>query len=306
MKQINMGWGSTYFLDNYWKNNQIFTDRYEKPLEYKIGSDLILQLYIRHLHVKMKNAVVTDKHIVVAAGASQILLALMAVLAKRGHKSAWAKPPHFSRFPKLADIAKLEWVKEKQNDSVVIVTNPNNPDAAVSNSKSTILDLCYNWPQYTDNVKNYDHPIMVFSLSKATGHASTRIGWAIVSDKNLAKELEEYIEVSTGGLSIDSQIKAREVIKHQLSSKNTVFDYGKKVLKSRWAKIKKIKKLPFKVLNNSGMFMWVKTKKRVPIIEELVSHLKGSALGKTDDFIRLNIGCSESDFNSFYALLKEG
>ena len=306
-----MGWGSTYFLDPYWQKNQIETDYREKHLEYRIGSNFALKNYIKSLHKKIKNAETKNRHIVIAAGASQILLGLMAVLAKRGHKTAYAKPPYFSRFPKLANIGKLKWSKKRHKKTVTIVTNPNNPDFSTSDcSDAKILDLCYNWPQYTSKVTYYDHPIMVFSLSKATGHASTRIGWAILEDETLAKELEDYIEISTGGLSIDSQIRAEEIILDQLQRSDTVFKHGRRTLKYRW-KILSIlsanKNFPLQIFNNSGMFIWAKVKnprKNNPIIDKNIAHLKGSAMGSTNVFIRLNIGCTETDFRDFLALMR--
>jgi aspartate/methionine/tyrosine aminotransferase len=144
----------------------------------------------------------------------------------------------------------------------------------------------------------------VFSLSKATGHASTRIGWAILKDKQLAKELEMYIEVSTGGLSIDAQIRAEKVIEHQLNADYTVFDYGKHVLNERWKiinKLKKENKFPFEVLNSSGMFLWAKG-----LCPPHITKIDGSDLKATNEFFRLNVGCNESDFTKFLNTARKG
>ena len=205
-----------------------------------------------------------------------------------------------SRFPILSNLANVDWYNDRTG--IKIVTNPNNPDGEVTDpSSATILDLCYNWPQYTDVVK-YDHPIMVFSLSKTTGHANTRIGWAIIKDRVIAKKLEQYIEVSTGGLSIDAQVKAEKIIQTQLKTKNTVFEYGKKILAARWEKIEKLKdSLPFKVLNKQGMFLWAQG-----ICPKKISNLNGEALGGSYDNFRLNIGCSERTFKRFIKLLTNG
>lgn len=300
-----MAWGSPSFLSSYWEVNKIDVDKVKKPKNYSFGSRARLKNRIKKLHKKIKNAETKNKHIVVAAGATQILLGLMHVLREKNPKikSAWAKPPHFSRFPKLADFAKLDWYNTEL--AITITSNPNNPDnSIVDETGSTILDLCYNWPQYIDQVKKYDHPIMVFSLSKATGHASTRIGWAVLKDKELAKELENYIEISTGGLSIDAQIRAEKVLENQLNADYTVFDYGKHVLDERWKIINKLKednKLPFEVMNSSGMFLWAKG-----LCPPHISHIKGSDLKATDEFFRLNVGCNEPDFEQFLETVCKG
>jgi len=298
IKQIDMAWGSPAFLSAYWEVNKIQVDKIKKNKSYSFGSRSKLRNRIKKLHKKVGNAETKNKHIVVAAGATQILLGLMHVLREQNPKikSAWAKPPHFSRFPKLADFAKLDWFNNEI--AITITSNPNNPDNTITDETgSTILDLCYNWPQYTKEVKKYDHPIMVFSLSKATGHASTRIGWAVIKDKKIAKALETYIEISTGGLSIDAQIRAEEVIEHQLRTTYTVFEHGKQVLTERWKLINKLvkeNKLPFKVLNSSGMFLWANG-----LCPPHLLHIKGSDLKATDDFFRLNVGCNQKSFDEF-------
>jgi L-tryptophan--pyruvate aminotransferase len=305
IKQIDMAWGSPAFLSPYWEINKINVDHVKKKKSYSIGSRAKLRNRIKRLHKKIGNAETKNKHIVVAAGATQIVLGLMHVLREQNPKikSAWAKPPHFSRFPKLADFAKLDWFNTEV--AITITSNPNNPDNSISDETgSTILDLCYNWPQYTDQVKKYDHPVMVFSLSKATGHASTRIGWAILKDKELAKALETYIEISTGGLSIDAQIRAEKVIEHQLSTDYTVFDYGKHVLNERWKIINKLveeNKLYFTVMNSSGMFLWANG-----LCPPHISKIKGSDLKATDEFFRLNVGCGQVDFDNFLQTICKG
>lgn len=297
-----MGWGSPTFLSFYWKSKPL--NRVQNELiskDYLYGSRASLKSKIKKLHIKVKNANTDGKHVVVAAGATQILLGILYLLGEDSYKkSAYAEKPHFSRFPALANYAQLDWLKK--DSSIYIVTNPNNPDGNIrDHTKADILDLCYNWPQYTTPV-NYDHPIMVFSLSKATGHANTRIGWVILKDEELAKRLERFIEFSTGGLSLDAQIKAEQVIQTQLKTKDTVFRYGKRILDFRWERINKLKHIfPFKVLNNSGMFLWVKG-----TCPKEIQSLSGELLGASSDFFRLNIGCSQTTFNKFINLVTKG
>jgi len=48
---------------------------------------------------------------------------------------------------------------------------------AVLNSQTgkTIHDLAYYWPQYTAITEPADRDIMLFTVSKNTGHAATRL-----------------------------------------------------------------------------------------------------------------------------------
>lgn len=297
--KIDMSWGSPIFLTPYWQVYKHRTARnLGQDLAYNFGSRDSLKELIKSLHRQENNAVVDKKHIVVGAGATSIILELLRVLKNRTKAtSAWATPPHFSRFPLLAEFAGLEW--EKKRNSLIITTIPNNPDGSLVLHKNTgILDLTYNWPQYIDKPKKYDHPIMVFSLSKATGHASTRIGWVVLEDPTLAAELELQIEHSTSGLSVDAQLAAEDIIKSQLNSNFTVFEDGKRTLQDRQNLIQDIEHLlPFKILTVSGMFLWAKGECPNQIIG-----LDGRSLCGPKGTFRLNIGCSSKNFVDFYNL----
>lgn len=72
---------------------------------------------------------------------------------------------------------------------IELVCSPNNPDGAIreavlssAGSGVAVHDLAYYWPQYTAITKRADHDVMLFTVSKSTGHAGTRIGWVIKSD----------------------------------------------------------------------------------------------------------------------------
>lgn len=68
---------------------------------------------------------------------------------------------------------------------IELVTTPNNPDGVIKEpvaqgTKGMLVhDLAYYWPQYTAITSPADHDIMLFTLSKATGHAGSRIGYVL-------------------------------------------------------------------------------------------------------------------------------
>lgn len=78
---------------------------------------------------------------------------------------------------------------------IEVVTSPSNPEGSncqavlhhqeggaagggpqQGSSSSTIHDLAYYWPQYTPITAPADNPLMLFTFSKITGHAGTRLG----------------------------------------------------------------------------------------------------------------------------------
>jgi aspartate/methionine/tyrosine aminotransferase len=287
MKTLDLSYGHPTFLEPYWKDF-----KYDIPdnlsFEYQFGVDDALLRSISLLHKQEKNATVDGKYIVVGNGATQVLTAIIAVLKL----PVYAHPPHFMRFPNIANIAGVPF--KKTPHCLNIITLPNNPDNRITiNYKSNInlFDLSYNWPQYTNPV-NYNEDIMVFSLSKATGHASSRIGWALFTDKNLADKVKQYIEYNTSGVSIEAQHKAVHIINSQLGIENTCFLYGRKVLLRRW---KQLLDLGIDSLNKDGMFLFGFSTNAKQLFRDVLFS-SGKLFGVSDMCYRINVGCSNKQF----------
>lgn len=70
----------------------------------------------------------------------------------------------------------------KEKPYIELVTSPNNPDGSwrqpvVNGSQGVLIhDLAYYWPQYSPISFAANHDIMLFTVSKSTGHAGSRIG----------------------------------------------------------------------------------------------------------------------------------
>lgn len=71
---------------------------------------------------------------------------------------------------------------DKDEPYIELITSPNNPDGlmrqpVVNRSGGMLIhDFAYYWPQYTPITSAADHDIMLFTVSKTTGHAGMRIG----------------------------------------------------------------------------------------------------------------------------------
>lgn len=292
---FDMSWGHPEFLHPYWMavnlENTYFKDFHD--LKYHAKTSSTVQDSIKLLHKDHQNAIVDDKIVIVGNGATQIIKALMNILGG----PVYAPKPHFSRFPVLAKKEHAVFTNAVlPSIKTQILTIPNNPDAKIKHpeidSIYKIYDLSYNWSNYTTPI-NFDEDIMVFSLSKATGHASARIGWGIFKDKKLAEEVEQYIEYDTSGVSYESQNLLLNVIKYEKECGYQVFNYGKLILGYRWKMIEK-KAFDFSVLNNQGMFMWCKGN-----MPKKFKGLSGIHFGMDDTYFRLNIGCDNKTFTEF-------
>lgn len=304
-KKIDLGFGNPAFLFKYWQKQDLPDTSYYYPTAYmEQKQNAMLEAAILSIHQVIGNVDrPQDYEIVIGNGASQLLSAIM--YETYGTRVS-APPPYFTRFPVLAQIANNLWSEYKWkevDESKLILTTPNNPtgdwvgyDEFEVKPRLEILDACYNWPQYC-SPRKLEGDIIVFSLSKATGHAGARLGWALFKDKDLAARVKQSIELSTMGVSSMAQDVGKFVLQREakrFSNEDTnVFTTGKAELDRRWEIIRGLE-LPFKILNNSSMFLWCEGE-----IPEHVEGLLGSHFGDSNKKFRLNIGCSKDDFEAF-------
>ncbi|KAF5940085.1 hypothetical protein HYC85_021252 [Camellia sinensis] len=108
---------------------------------------------------------------------------------------------------------------DKDGPYIEFVTSPNNPDGTIREAivkgyggGKLVHDLAYYWPQYTPITSCAHHDIMLFTFSKCTGHAGSRIGWALVKEKEVARRMIKFMEVSTIGVSKESQVRAAKIL----------------------------------------------------------------------------------------------
>uniref|UniRef100_A0A0E0BXQ4 Alliinase C-terminal domain-containing protein n=1 Tax=Oryza meridionalis TaxID=40149 RepID=A0A0E0BXQ4_9ORYZ len=182
----------------------------------------------------------------------------------------WFLEPELDRqsYPAVTDFLRsglFRWAGDADafgGDSYIeLVCSPNNPDGAIReavlDSKTgngrTVHDLAYYWPQYTPITKRAAHDIMLFTVSKSTGHAGTRIGWALVKDRAIARKMTKFVELNTIGVSKDSQMRAAKVLaavsdgyeRRPEQTKETktatpprLFDFGRRKMVERWSMLR--------------------------------------------------------------------
>ncbi|XP_057804294.1 tryptophan aminotransferase-related protein 2-like [Salvia miltiorrhiza] len=182
------------------------------------------------LHKLVGNAVTDDRYIVVGTGSTQLFQAVLYAVSPPNASepiSVVSAAPFYSSYPLITEFLKSGLYKwggdahkfKRDIPYIELVTSPNNPDGlsreAVVNRNQGILvhDLAYYWPQYTSiSSPPADHDIMLFTVSKSTGHAGTRLGWALVKDQETARKMTEFIVLSTIGVSKESQLRAAKIL----------------------------------------------------------------------------------------------
>ncbi|KAL5723897.1 L-tryptophan--pyruvate aminotransferase [Ranunculus cassubicifolius] len=224
---------------------------------------------IRRLHKLVGNANTEGSYIVVGTGSTQLFQAALYALSPPDATdpiSVVSAAPFYSSYPSVTDFLKsglYKWAGDaytfdKEGPYIELVTTPNNPDGysrgpVVKREGGIIVyDMAYYWPHYTPITSTADHDLMLFTLSKVTGHAGTRLGWALVKDRAVAMKMTKFIELNSIGISKDSQLRAVKILKTLSDSCEEIgsecfFDYGNLLMTKRWEQLRDATK-------RSGMF----------------------------------------------------
>lgn len=221
-----------------------------------------LENHIRKLHSIAKNAVAEDKYIVYGTGSTQLLSAAVFALSINLSSPAQvvAEPPYYpayrtqtnyfetARFEFNATILMKNISDIDDGDEVIeFVTSPNNPDGKLKKAVlegpnvKTIYDHAYYWPHFSAIPAPADEDLMIFTLSKLTGHAGSRFGWALVRDKSVYENMVNYISLAELGTSRETQLRSLQLLKTILHGNGTqIFYFAYNTMRQRWLKLTQI------------------------------------------------------------------
>lgn len=169
-------------------------------------------------------AILEEKYgerVVVCNGAKQALAAAMYSFRRHGASTIYYDRPYYPANPSLAESVGLTWSDAVHADSFLI-TSPNNPDGR-NYSNVELLGFRHSGPMihdaayYTDiYLPDGQMPIplghiQVYSMSKMYGLSGLRIGYAVCHSEKYYKEMVNYMEMTTAGVSTASQDIARNI-----------------------------------------------------------------------------------------------
>uniref|UniRef100_A0A803L0Q2 Alliinase C-terminal domain-containing protein n=1 Tax=Chenopodium quinoa TaxID=63459 RepID=A0A803L0Q2_CHEQI len=290
---INLDHGDPMMFYPYWKNidNECsVTIKASDMISYLANPkepDFIYQMpefidAVRRMHRVVGNAVTDGRYIIGGTGSSQLFIAAIRALAftvkesntcNNKHIPVVCAEPYYSFYKEAMEQERSElykWqgdantFKEESGPYIEVVTSPNNPDGRsrkpVVNREEGLLiyDLAYYWPHYIPITSPADYDVMLFTLSKTTGHAGTRIGWAVVKDQEIAKKMKKQILLMSIGSCHEGQLRATKLfhfvadryehdayyehekppMKPNLFDVEGLFDYGHRTLAQRWEKLR--------------------------------------------------------------------
>ncbi|KAL1194134.1 Tryptophan aminotransferase-related protein 1 [Cardamine amara subsp. amara] len=297
---------------------------------------------IKALHGAVGNAATEEHYIVVGTGSSQLCQAALFALSSLSDAnpvSIVAAVPYYSTYVDEGSYLRSELYKwegdartfDKKGPYIELVTSPNNPDGTMrepvvkrsDHGGKVIHDFAYYWPHYTPITRRQDHDLMLFTFSKITGHAGSRIGWALVKDIEVAKKMVQYLTINSIGVSKESQTRAttilNELTKTCRTQSESFFEYGYEKMKSRWERLREVVEsgdaftLPNhsqafcnffgKTISTSPAFAWLGCKEE----RDLGSLLKGKKVltrggdrfGSDKKYVRVSMLSRDDDFDVF-------
>jgi aspartate/methionine/tyrosine aminotransferase len=284
---------------------------------------------IRELHKKVGNAETEGYNIVIGNGATHVIASIMWAYSDTT-REVCVKSPAWSKFDKIyKHIPNMKWntacyTKEgrtNENKNILqFVTIPNNPDGNLDDTpmykgEPTVYDMVYYWPSCVfgkKKIKKRNYDIMVFSLSKLLGYASTRFGWALVKDEKIAKRMEEYINNTQLNISVDAQLRTihmLETLTQKIGTKDDFFPFASNELQNRWKRLENVfKNKPnweIKNVEHLGYILWLRTKngnayellKKVKIDAEKGEEFYNVGKKISDHYVRVDIGQEPVVFN---------
>uniref|UniRef100_M1CDU3 Alliin lyase n=1 Tax=Solanum tuberosum TaxID=4113 RepID=M1CDU3_SOLTU len=221
-----------------------------------------LEEQIKRLHNVVGSAIVDDHYIVVGTVSSQLMQAALYALSPTYQLepiSVVSATPFYSAYPEVMDFVRSglhKWAGDartfKKNGSYIeFITSPNNPDGVIrepvvnGDQGKLIYDLAYYWPQYIVITSPANHDVMLFTISKCTGHAGSRIGWALVKDKEVARKMTKFMEISTIGVSKEAQLRAAKILEVICNScldpkMENFFEYSQSLMINRWNRLRQV------------------------------------------------------------------
>ena len=266
---VDSNGGSPYMFESYWVDHPEPALTVLPSYHLGYGSRVPrLEGAIRELHALVGNAVTDGKHIVIGVGSTELISAAMYALSESiregtgtdAEAAVWSAAPFYSgyvspaRFFHTRDFAWLESdttpVASGARPVLELITSPNNPDGhlrapqvSASPYRRVLMDHAYLWPHFTAITSPVDYAndtIALFTLSKMTGHASTRIGWAIVSDARVARRMEEWMITATLGVPRENQLRALATLEHVNAHHAEILDHARGLMLGRWARLEAI------------------------------------------------------------------
>lgn len=268
--EFNLAVGEPFFLQK-GVYGPLYPTGYKTPVLYPaLGGEKKLVDLLKARH--------PDKHIVVTNGAKQALAASIYAIdrSSNGHSSAVYHPaPYWPSYPTIASMSGLGFrANHGLATDVTVITYPNNPTGvqpSLMDQEYDIWDAAYASLIYGFTGKEPKHKMSVWSAAKLFGVSGYRIGWVATENERLAQLAAEFVEKTTSGVSILSQMflyrLLGEIKSSSLHSEEQFTKIGSELLCETSNEFMHLamhvpifERIEGHPLCGQGMFAWVKAK----------------------------------------------
>ncbi|PRQ24596.1 putative alliin lyase [Rosa chinensis] len=354
--ESNADGGDPYFLEPFWmqhaSESAILVAGWHRMgytfSDYAYISQELERL-IRKVHDIAGNAVTQGRYIVIGAGSTHLLNAAVKALSfssTSSFNSSSSSPasvvvsiPFYALYEAQTEYFRsvdykfegdgslLQNITDGTKRVIEFVTAPNNPDGKLNKANfqgpnsEAIYDRVYYWPHFTPIPTPANDNVMVFSISKLTGHAGTRLGWAVIKDEEVYQRMLQHTLTSNLGISRDAQLRALKLLKVVVEGGGKeIFQFGYTTMRNRWENLSNALSVSNrfslqkvepqyctffqKIRGPSPAFAWVKCEREedkdcytVLKEEANVYGRSGSVFGAEDRYVRLALIRSQDDFD---------
>nr|KYP56345.1 Alliin lyase [Cajanus cajan] len=160
---------------------------------------------------------------------------------------------------------------------------------------------------------------MIFTISKLTGHAGSRFGWAIIKDETVYEKMLTYLSMNTMGVSREAQLRALKLLDVVVEGDGKqIFQFAYSTMRDRWTRLKQIisksKRFSLQKLSSeyctffkrqrdaSPAYAWVKCEREedkncYEILEAAgINGREGRVYSADNRYVRLSLIRSQDDF----------
>lgn len=305
MKKINLQIGSPTLFEEFWKDKTLnpVGISYNENTQYADSPSWIseedLEAILRRIFEK-KFPFLSAYKLIIGNGAGQLLQSYLFALSKEKTKIYIETPAWFDYF-RMAEYAHMEIVSDPllvDSELITLVNNPDNTLRKSKTSKSKGYDACYALQQYSydETLLPHDGDAYFFSLSKLTGHASNRLGWAFVKDESLYSKISQSIDTLSTGVSRSSQIVGLQCLLAYEMYENEFVTFVQKALTERHQLLSDY--FGELLLSKSGgMFAYIGISAHEFEQKYNILGVEGGNFCDTKTAVRINIACSHEIFN---------
>lgn len=243
--------------------------------------------------------------VIITNGAKQALGASFYALQKSGKTKLGMRTPYWALIPPLAKAHGLS-IAEKYDSYLAIL--PNNPDGFMWGYDYAkylsdwhkdlgipfIHDAAYYTPVYLPKDFNYGPlgDLQIFSISKMFGISGIRVGYVVCHNYSYYKDILEYMETMTVGVSTTSQHLCYTIFQELAKDENDFVDLARNHLNTNRNLCKKIPndvlEVPDDIIRIPGMFGWFKVGPKCDFKKAKINTVDGKLFGD-ETMVRINL-----------------